>query len=813
MFTKRVHVFKAGDQTSAQGIQRKFSPKELQQVVDTYDPSIHEAPLVLGHQGDNDSLPSYGWIKGFERDGENLYANVAFSDVAKDLVKDGHYRKVSISFYSPDSQINPHKGQWSARHLALLGASPPAVKGLEPFNFAEVEGVFDYAVALSAADIFDDELGPTLLVEKSPLEMLREKLDEVRQDVTSAVEELQSSSQSQKQTSVSDPEAPSQGTEIASPDNPSSEYAENGPEGTEIAQQTAELEDNLPEDDFMEDGKISRKHAKGAHGQVMQVVENVYDETKEELDDQHGEMPAAFKKNVEKMKTKGKTEEVAADHAEGDEFGRYETARSADNGYVDRMKVGKAGAGSNTGRFKTAKSSEQDSDRMHTAENSKQEKDRMKTAKASPSDQDGDRWAGQADGYDQAMNSDQYDAGLNDYPDGNKPKMSTGTDPYGRDETETKMPTESEEMPDDEVFAVSTVNVMSDGSMRVIRQKSSDKRAKSAKMHDLLYAEHETDDADSDASLETLRHEIGDGKKSKNKQLVPGAMDDTDTPGQVVGPDGAFAESYKGEKKSKSKQLTPGAMDEIDVADQTVGPDGAFGESSLESLRENVGDGKKSKARQLTPGAMDDTDTPDEVSKRDGGIETAHAEGKKNPYTKTGFGSTYDEGEEEVDEDDMDYNELSTDHCGMGSMAQSPSMNGAQQMYDELMSLKSKYAELERCHAEEKMRARRDKMAGAIGHLYTEGRLTDGIMPEQELISYCEGLEFGTLEFSEGETAATKLLTLLSKLPPMVSFGEVVTGGTFQYSEEDLDPHAKALKLVESEGIDYVEALKRSLYS
>jgi hypothetical protein len=838
VFTKRVHVFKAGDQTSAQGIQRKFSPKELQQVVDTYDPSVHEAPLVLGHQGDNDSLPSYGWIKGFERDGENLYANVAFSDVAKDLVKDGHYRKVSISFYSPDSQINPHKGQWSARHLALLGASPPAVKGLEPFNFAEVEGVFDYAVALSAADIFDDELGPTLIVEKSPLEMLREKLNEVRQDVTSAVEELQNSSQSQKQTSVSDPESPSQGTEIASPDNPSSEYAENGPEGTEIAQQTAELEDNLPEDDFMEDGKISRKHAKGAHGQVMQVVENVYEETDDKnLDEKHGEMPAAFKKNVEKMKAKSKKEEMAADHAEGDEFGRYETARSADNGYADRMKVGKADAGSNTGRFKTAKSSEQDADRMHTAENGEQDKNRMKTAKASKSDADGEsRWAGQADGYDQAMNSDQYDAGLNDYPDGNKPKMSTGTDPYGRDETETKMPTESEEMPDDEVFAVSTVNVMSDGSMRVIRQKSSDARAKSAKMHNLLYAEYETDDADGDASLGELREEIGDGKKSKSKQLIPGAMGDTDTPGQVVGPDGAFAESYKGEKKSKSKQLTPGAMDEIDVADQTVGPEGAFGESSLESLRENVGDGKKSNARQLQPGGINDVDTPDEVSKRDGGIEAAHGElppalkaqrdkvkaqghfaeehgEKKNPYTKTGFGSTYDEGEEEVDEDDMDYNELSTDHCGMGSMAQAPSMNGAQQMYDELMSLKNKYAELERRHAEEKMRARREKMAGAIGHLYTEGRLTDGIMPEQELISYCEGLEFGTLEFSEGETAATKLLTLLSKLPPMVSFGEVVTGGTFQYSEEDLDPHAKALKLVESEGIDYVEALKRSLYS
>ena len=151
----------------------------------------------------------------------------------------------------------------------------------------------------------------------------------------------------------------------------------------------------------------------------------------------------------------------------------------------------------------------------------------------------------------------------------------------------------------------------------------------------------------------------------------------------------------------------------------------------------------------------------------------------------------------------------------MGSMGQAKAVGFPQQMYDELMSLKQKYAELERCHAEEKMTHRRQQMHSFVEALYTEGRLTDGIIPEQELISYCEGLEFGTLEFSEGETAATKLLGLLSKLPPMVSFGEVA-GGTFQYAEEaDLDPHAQALKLVEqSEGkLDYVEALKKTMFS
>ena len=83
MFTKKIHVFKAGDQTSAQGVQRHFSEKDLQQVVETYDPSIHEAPLVIGHAGDNDSLPAYGWIQGFSKQGGNLYADVAFTDTAK----------------------------------------------------------------------------------------------------------------------------------------------------------------------------------------------------------------------------------------------------------------------------------------------------------------------------------------------------------------------------------------------------------------------------------------------------------------------------------------------------------------------------------------------------------------------------------------------------------------------------------------------------------------------------------------------------------------------------------------------------------
>jgi hypothetical protein len=438
---------------------------------------------------------------------------------------------------------------------------------------------------------------------------------------------------------------------------------------------------------------------------------------------------------------------------------------------------------------------------MHTAKsNAKFEgAGRMKTVKT-PKDEDDNetRWADQEDGHKLATNMDQYDAGDGEYGV-NKPKTSDGTDPYGREETETKIPTETEEMPDDEVFAVQTKNVMSDKNMRVLRQTSSQGR-KAVPGGMPQFGEPEEDEETSE--LGVTAHGEGAGKPSKDKQLTPGGMDTVDEPAETVGPSGAFAE--RGEKKATGKQLTPGAMDEVDDPAETVGPGGAFAES------------KKSKSKQLTPGGMDTVMEPAEESKKSGGVfAEEHGEHKKDPYTKTGFGSTYGEDEEEGEED---FNELSVDHCGMdygmGSMGQAKAMGFPQQMYEELKKLKAEHAELQKMYMEKEISHRKGKIASFVEALYEEGRLTDGIMPQSELQSYCEGLEFGTLEFSEGETAATKLLGLLSNLPPMVSFGEVA-GGSFQYSEEDLDPHQRALKMVaESEGgLDYVEALKKAMFS
>ena len=179
---KDVNIFKAGLQTAESGMSREFTVGELDEIVKSYDPLTHEAPIRIGHE-DNDKVPAWGWVKSLIRKGEDLYAKVDFSPLAQDFIKDGLYKKVSASFYSPASKINPHPGKWSLRHVALLGAQPPAVKGLKGFAYEEFPmDCWSFSSELKPEEIYDPELGPTIKENMSPLKMLKDRLDKAREE-------------------------------------------------------------------------------------------------------------------------------------------------------------------------------------------------------------------------------------------------------------------------------------------------------------------------------------------------------------------------------------------------------------------------------------------------------------------------------------------------------------------------------------------------------------------------------------------------------------------------------------------------------
>lgn len=135
---RRIHIFKAGTQTSMAGATLAFSEADLAGAAAAYDPALHEAPCVVGHPVLD--APAYGWVKSLTADGANLYAepdqvNPEFAE----LVSAGAFKKVSAAFYSPTAKNNPVPGTYYLRHVGFLGAMAPAVKGLKPIEFSERE--------------------------------------------------------------------------------------------------------------------------------------------------------------------------------------------------------------------------------------------------------------------------------------------------------------------------------------------------------------------------------------------------------------------------------------------------------------------------------------------------------------------------------------------------------------------------------------------------------------------------------------------------------------------------------------------------
>lgn len=124
-----IEIFRAGDYPGKATVTRE----DLQRVVDNYDPATHEAPVCIGHTKTNS--PAYAWVEQLKLDGDTLLMkeHQVDPDFHK-LRKAGRYKKRSTAFY-PDAN-----GRAAAlRHVAYLGAEPPAVKGLKDVSFDDAD--------------------------------------------------------------------------------------------------------------------------------------------------------------------------------------------------------------------------------------------------------------------------------------------------------------------------------------------------------------------------------------------------------------------------------------------------------------------------------------------------------------------------------------------------------------------------------------------------------------------------------------------------------------------------------------------------
>lgn len=159
---KPLHIFRPGTHTPMTGGAISFSAADLDGAARAYDPTLHEAPLVVGHPALN--APAYGWVQQLSAAEDGLHATPHQVDAQfAAMVQAGRFKKISASFFHPNSRDNPTPGAWYLRHVGFLGAAPPAVQGLKPVAFAAEDGAVTFEFAAPSASrlgwMFSDLVG------------------------------------------------------------------------------------------------------------------------------------------------------------------------------------------------------------------------------------------------------------------------------------------------------------------------------------------------------------------------------------------------------------------------------------------------------------------------------------------------------------------------------------------------------------------------------------------------------------------------------------------------------------------------------
>lgn len=111
---------------------RTYTEEECKRMVTLYNEQPEserkEAPLTLGHPKDNG--PAFGWVDRLEYAGGHVWAHMKkLHENFTEWIEKGHYGPVSPSIRSDGS----------LRHVAALGATPPAIPGLPSWVFGEAD--------------------------------------------------------------------------------------------------------------------------------------------------------------------------------------------------------------------------------------------------------------------------------------------------------------------------------------------------------------------------------------------------------------------------------------------------------------------------------------------------------------------------------------------------------------------------------------------------------------------------------------------------------------------------------------------------
>ena len=126
---KRVAILRPGEFSDSRGRNITLSAGDLIDLAAAFDPRWYSPVLTIDHA---DSGPSLGTVVALHWDGRYLTADIAQVPAALgEQISHGRYP------YRSAELLREPGGPWQLRAVSLLGARPPAVKGLPAFPSAE----------------------------------------------------------------------------------------------------------------------------------------------------------------------------------------------------------------------------------------------------------------------------------------------------------------------------------------------------------------------------------------------------------------------------------------------------------------------------------------------------------------------------------------------------------------------------------------------------------------------------------------------------------------------------------------------------
>ena len=134
---QEIEIFRAGKYP-----QRDFNEDDLDQIANSYDPAVHEAPITVDHAKKG---RAWGWVKSVRRVGDTLMAKLGqVNEAFAEIIKEGAYKKRSVELIT---NFN-NSGMPYLSALTFLGAKLPQVKGMADIELSESDhgpvGRFEY---------------------------------------------------------------------------------------------------------------------------------------------------------------------------------------------------------------------------------------------------------------------------------------------------------------------------------------------------------------------------------------------------------------------------------------------------------------------------------------------------------------------------------------------------------------------------------------------------------------------------------------------------------------------------------------------